>query len=232
MSVPLSGSQGGIGLCGQEPESAERRETQDLTPARCAEPASITARDLATGSRWFGLEGAPPSRTRRDGEDRAWSAASRALNRLHCDQPLTCGVSWWAREVLNLRPLACEASALPLSYAPGSDNLSTPKRGDGACPRRAAALAEPLGSDAFVSWRASCRPRVLWIVWHSTCANSKHECAGGPSGPGTARSCWSRAGWPVAAPTYRTVGSAPGGQGGARPGGVGGVPTPKHARCR
>jgi hypothetical protein len=27
---------------------------------------------------------------------------------------------WWAREVLNLRPLACEASALPLSYAPFS----------------------------------------------------------------------------------------------------------------
>jgi hypothetical protein len=26
----------------------------------------------------------------------------------------------WARQVLNLRPLACEASALPLSYAPGS----------------------------------------------------------------------------------------------------------------
>ena len=26
---------------------------------------------------------------------------------------------WWARQVLNLRPLACEASALPLSYAPG-----------------------------------------------------------------------------------------------------------------
>ena len=25
----------------------------------------------------------------------------------------------WARQVLNLRPLACEASALPLSYAPG-----------------------------------------------------------------------------------------------------------------
>ena len=27
---------------------------------------------------------------------------------------------WWAREVLNLRPLACEASALPLSYAPST----------------------------------------------------------------------------------------------------------------
>ena len=26
--------------------------------------------------------------------------------------------SWWARQGLNLRPLACEASALPLSYAP------------------------------------------------------------------------------------------------------------------
>src|SRR4029077_99724 len=25
---------------------------------------------------------------------------------------------WWAREVLNLRPLPCEDSALPLSYAP------------------------------------------------------------------------------------------------------------------
>jgi hypothetical protein len=27
-------------------------------------------------------------------------------------------VPLWARQVLNLRPLACEASALPLSYAP------------------------------------------------------------------------------------------------------------------
>src|SRR5437763_2432111 len=27
-------------------------------------------------------------------------------------------LTWWARQVLNLRPLACEASALPLSYAP------------------------------------------------------------------------------------------------------------------
>jgi hypothetical protein len=30
----------------------------------------------------------------------------------------------WARRVSNLRPLACEASALPLSYAPGSGDLS------------------------------------------------------------------------------------------------------------
>ena len=28
------------------------------------------------------------------------------------------GESQWARRVSNLRPLACEASALPLSYAP------------------------------------------------------------------------------------------------------------------
>ena len=27
---------------------------------------------------------------------------------------------WWARLGLNQRPLACEASALPLSYAPGT----------------------------------------------------------------------------------------------------------------
>ncbi len=34
---------------------------------------------------------------------------------------------WWARQVSNLRPLACKASALPLSYAPG-----TPVRRAGA----------------------------------------------------------------------------------------------------
>ncbi|MEA2521972.1 MAG: hypothetical protein QOI81_1618 [Actinomycetota bacterium] len=51
----------------------------------------------------------------------------------------------WARQVLNLRPLACEASALPLSYAPGSRLHDTkraaadPGQGDGGtCPRRAA----------------------------------------------------------------------------------------------
>jgi hypothetical protein len=64
---------------------------------------------------------------------------------------------WWARQDLNLRPLACEASALPLSYAPGSKHDSTgfgsqvtPSLtiGDGgACPRRAAVIAEPHSSD-------------------------------------------------------------------------------------
>src|ERR1041384_3554642 len=28
------------------------------------------------------------------------------------------GQAWWARQGLNLRPLRCEHSALPLSYAP------------------------------------------------------------------------------------------------------------------
>ena len=28
------------------------------------------------------------------------------------------GFSWWAQQGLNLRPLPCEGSALPLSYAP------------------------------------------------------------------------------------------------------------------
>jgi hypothetical protein len=31
---------------------------------------------------------------------------------------LTCGNEWWAREELDLRPLPCQGSALPLSYAP------------------------------------------------------------------------------------------------------------------
>ncbi len=28
------------------------------------------------------------------------------------------GSKWWARKVSNLRPLQCQCSALPLSYAP------------------------------------------------------------------------------------------------------------------
>src|SRR3990170_6356419 len=47
---------------------------------------------------------------------------------------------WWARQDLNLRPLACEASALPLSYAPeGLKGITGPKgwrRGVPASPRR------------------------------------------------------------------------------------------------
>jgi hypothetical protein len=74
--------------------------------------------------------------------------------------------SGWARQVLNLRPLACEASALPLSYAPAVAEPSTPgpwewamlptsgKRDGGACPRRAAVIAELHSSDAHqVSFR-------------------------------------------------------------------------------
>ena len=34
----------------------------------------------------------------------------------------------WARQVLNLRPLACEASALPLSYAPESGRVAPDPR--------------------------------------------------------------------------------------------------------
>jgi hypothetical protein len=38
----------------------------------------------------------------------------------HADLDVTLGASfrWWAQQDLNLRPLACKASALPLSYAP------------------------------------------------------------------------------------------------------------------
>ena len=42
---------------------------------------------------------------------------------------------------MNLRPLACEASALPLSYAPAATRVALPElriEDGGACPRRAA----------------------------------------------------------------------------------------------
>jgi hypothetical protein len=56
----------------------------------------------------------------------------------------SCGSPRWARLDLNQRPLACEASALPLSYAPGGLRRYHPshdglgKDDGGACPRRAA----------------------------------------------------------------------------------------------
>ena len=55
----------------------------------------------------------------------------------------------WARRVSNLRPLACEASALPLSYAPSGDGHSRAQAGGGparlcrAGSRRVRATADP-----------------------------------------------------------------------------------------
>ena len=44
-------------------------------------------------------------------------------------KPRRCrGFGRWARRVSNLRPLACEASALPLSYAPGAAALQRARR--------------------------------------------------------------------------------------------------------
>src|SRR6266536_1548511 len=45
---------------------------------------------------------------------------------------LTCGDRLWAREELDLRPLPCQGSALPLSYAPGVLEEGTGIRGPSA----------------------------------------------------------------------------------------------------
>src|SRR4051794_14945680 len=50
----------------------------------------------------------------------------------------------WARRVSNLRPLACEASALPLSYAPWRSDRSVRARGTGGW------VARPPGRLLFV----------------------------------------------------------------------------------
>src|SRR6059036_946252 len=78
------------------------------------------------------------------------------------DDSELCGVTfegpatrWWARQVLNLRPLACEASALPLSYAPGFERVA-PSRGRHGAEKETAArarvappsIAEPCSPDA------------------------------------------------------------------------------------
>ena len=56
-------------------------------------------------------------------------------------------MGWWARVGLNHRPLACETSALPLSYAPvrrrrafkaGARALSRKRRAVAAAPGRGA----------------------------------------------------------------------------------------------
>jgi hypothetical protein len=43
--------------------------------------------------------------------------------------PITRAIFEWARLGLNQRPLACEASALPLSYAPSSEPFYARPRG-------------------------------------------------------------------------------------------------------
>jgi hypothetical protein len=73
--------------------------------------------------------GAPRPRLRLTLEPSRDYGASRALSvtdLLRQAGTMSRDITVWAREVLNLRPLACEASALPLSYAPESDNDSTP----------------------------------------------------------------------------------------------------------
>ena len=47
------------------------------------------------------------------GSNRFWPDDRFANRLLH-------GEEWWARQGLNLRPLPCEGSALPLSYAPAA----------------------------------------------------------------------------------------------------------------
>jgi hypothetical protein len=66
---------------------------------------------------------------------------------------LTRVVRWWAREVLNLRPLACEASALPLSYAPEVKERLAPRKWATARAR----VAPPPSPDLAVRTIASAR---------------------------------------------------------------------------
>src|SRR5215208_4262159 len=70
----------------------------------------------------------------------------------------------WARLGSNQRPLACEASALPLSYAPGA-KVTIPRRpmkNGGTCPRRAAVHAGP-------------KPHVTQ-VFHVACGDRNRFC--------------------------------------------------------
>ena len=52
-------------------------------------------------------------------DGRATFKSSQSRNFLEIPHPSRSPLQgWWARLGLNQRPLACEASALPLSYAP------------------------------------------------------------------------------------------------------------------
>ena len=47
-----------------------------------------------------------------------WSKSAFDERRGRQLRSIISGEAWWARQGLNLRPLRCEHSALPLSYAP------------------------------------------------------------------------------------------------------------------
>ena len=118
---------------------------------------------------------------------------------------------WWARQVLNLRPLACEASALPLSYAPGVRKGSNracrrPEadgKGDGgACPRRAAVhrraswLGRPVANYAPAPGRAQA-PISPSPLRRSTSGAGKSAAVGSIRQPGRksfGAASWARAG--------------------------------------
>src|SRR5215471_8014350 len=61
-------------------------------------------------------------RPRPDDNTLALDLALPAEHRLRRDRRISdlAGETWWAQVVSNHRPLACKASALPLSYAPAS----------------------------------------------------------------------------------------------------------------
>ena len=67
----------------------------------------------------------------------------------------------WARQVLNLRPLACEASALPLSYAPGPGSVASALRP----PARARAGQKETAARARVAPPSIGRARSSDVRW-------------------------------------------------------------------
>ena len=89
------------------------------TPTASASPSGGSARTTtAAGSAYVAPSTAGDQSQASPG---AWARPTRGVSLTGNDErPADSGpFGGWARRVSNLRPLACEASALPLSYAPG-----------------------------------------------------------------------------------------------------------------
>ena len=91
----------------------------------------------------------------------------------------------WARRVSNLRPLACEASALPLSYAPQRSEESSGVSGSGALATRTCRRSRTLRGEraqarigcATAAAHAGTRPHLHVLVARRRGVATRHSFA-------------------------------------------------------
>ncbi len=115
--------------------------------------------------------------------------------------PKSGGKTWWAWQGLNLRPLRCQHSALPLSYTPTPVTGEVPLVGRGSEGKTPSPLRPELDEAPFVTSRKSAAPRQAQSERGRVSSGrwrSRRRRGGRPPAPGRAGERVWRAPWPGA----------------------------------